>query len=322
MRAAVGEFLKNRWLIFFLRLALGGILLAASVSKLQQQAEFINVVINYGVLPDSLARAYGLVIPWAELFIGCSLILGIFPRFSAAVTIPLVISFVVASSYALVNPISSSCGCFGEVISLSHPVALSLDAIMLALALELLFYGSRGAFLSLGHLLDRFSPDLKRRQKFILEKLGRLAAIALAMVVVALIIMATRNLSGAESISTAEFYDADVEASLRAEIDAALGQGMPALLYFYFEGCSECEAVKPIIDELEQEYESRIAFMHVDYAEVPQAVRAFGVKSTPTIILITGKNEAGQYIGYCRFEIAIDKETLQDSFEQALRSRK
>ena len=97
-KALIEEIVNNRWLIFALRVALGGIFIAASVTKLSHQAEFINIVTSYGILPDSLARLYALIVPWAELVIGCSLVLGLFTRFAAALSIPLIVSFIVAST--------------------------------------------------------------------------------------------------------------------------------------------------------------------------------------------------------------------------------
>ena len=315
MIARLEEILDNRWLIFVWRVILGGIFVAASVTKLQQQAEFIDTVIGYGILPDVLARLYGLVVPWVELFIGCCLILGIFSRFAAALSIPLTISFVIASSYALLNAVSSSCGCFGEVISLSHPVSLSLDAVMLAMALLLLFRKASEKFLSVGPWLSRYNLGSGRRGRLIFEKVSKLAVVAMAMVAVFLIILGAQHLFGTESESSLESYVTPTQSPLDREIESALAQGKPTFIYFYAEGCPACEAVKPIINELEQEYGDRIAFMHVDYWEASQAVEEFGIEKTPTMLLITGKNDEGEYVVYRRFEGVIKKETIIDSLE-------
>lgn len=186
MKARIKEVIDNRWLIFGLRLVLGGIFIAASIGKLQYQTEFINMVIGYGILPDSLANAYGLIVPWVELFIGCSLVLGIFPRCNSAVSILLTISFAVASTYRLVNPVGGGCGCFGEFITLSHPASLSLDVVMLVIALLLLFNAARGEFLSIGSWLRRDNLVAGTRKRFIYETVSKLAIVVLAMVVVAL----------------------------------------------------------------------------------------------------------------------------------------
>jgi len=316
MIARLKEIFDNRWLIFALRIILGGIFITASVTKLQQQTTFVDTVIGYGILPDVLAQLYGLVVPWVELFIGCCLILGIFSRFASAVSIPLIISFVVASSYALLNPVEGGCGCFGEVITLSHPVSLALDAVMLTMALLLLFRKASEEFLSVGPWLSRYNLGTGTRGRLIFEKVSKLVVVAMAMVAVSLIILGAQRLFGTESESALESYVTPTQSPLDREIESALAQGKPTFIYFYAEGCSSCEAVEPIINELEQEYGDRIAFMHVDYWEASQAVEEFGIEKTPTMLLITGKNDEGEYIVYQRFEGTIKKETIIDSFER------
>lgn len=299
MKASVKEIIANRWLIFALRVVLGGIFIAASVSKLQQPAAFTNTVLSYGLLPISLAQFYGFILPWVELFIGCALVLGIFSEFASALSIPLIISFVIASSLSLLRPVGDDCGCFGEVVTLSHPVALSLDAVMLAMALLLLFNEAREKFLSIGLLLSRHNPGSGRRQRFIFEKTSKLIIVALAMVIVIPFI------GGAQIL-----FD--------TEIDNALEKDKLAFLFFYREGCSPCEDGKLIINELEQEYGDRVVFIRIDYAEAPQAVQEFDIKGTPAMLLVTGKNDEGEYIVFQRFEGRTDKKTLRDSLSGAL----
>ena len=299
MKACVKEIIANRWLISALRVVLGGIFIAASVGKLQQPAEFTNTVLSYGILPNSLAQFYGFILPWVELFIGCALVLGIFSEFASALSIPLIISFVMASSYSLLRPVGGDCGCFGEVVTLSHPVALSLDVVMLAMALLLLFNEAREKFLSIGLLLSRHNPGSGRRVRFIFEKTSKLIIVVLAMVVVIPFI------GGAQSLTN-------------TEIDSALGEGKVAFLFFYRAGCPPCEAEKLIINELEQEYGDRVVFIRIDYAEAPQAVQEFDVKGAPAMLLVTGKNDEGEYIVYQRFEGRTDKKTLRDSLSDVL----
>lgn len=304
MRARVVEFLSNRWLVFVSRVVLGAIFLTASIGKVQQQAAFIDLVKGYGILPDSLAQAYGLVVPWVELFIGCCLILGVFSRFASALSIPLTLSFVIASSYALINDIGVNCGCFGEVIILSHPVSLSLDCLMLATALAVLFSRTGDEFLSAGHLLSRYPLGSGRRKRFTYDKAGRLAVVALAMAVV----------------TATVFITGGARESFELQIDTALEQTKPVFTYFYAEKCSACEEIEPLINELEHEYGDRIAFIHIDYWEASRLAEELGVGTTPTMLLITGKDDDGQYIVYQRFDKSADEESLRDSLEQLLQS--
>ncbi len=373
MKGRIRELVGNRWLVFASRLVLGDIFIAASISKLQYQAKFIDTVISYGILPDSLAQFYGFIIPWVELFIGCALVLGIFSRFASAISIPLVISFVVANVYGSIFSIADTCGCFGPLVALSRPVSLVVDLLMLLMAGQLLLYRAAAEFLGIGSLLSERNLGLGRRGRFIFEKTSKFAIVAIAMVVV---VSFTGGAQGSlepeinsvpgsdtggaqgsldtETDSTAGFDNGGAQSSLNAEsgsapgsdaggaqssldteidsapgsdtggaqipqdseIDSALESGKLAFVCFY-RGCPcELESQFEIIADLEQEYGDRIVFVRIKH---PQTEQEFDVTESPTMLLITGKDDEGEYIVYQRFEGTTDKETLKDSFAQVLR---
>jgi uncharacterized membrane protein YphA (DoxX/SURF4 family) len=170
--------LQNRWMMLILRLSLGVVLIAASISKIQDIAQFLDTIGSFGILPDSLTYIYGYVALWLELFIGCALILGIFVRFSAALSLPLIISFMVASGYAIANATGGSCGCFGTYLVPSHKVALTIDVLMFLASLILLFNNGK-EFISVGQLIDR----IHIKSKF-LSLLVRLITILLVFYVI------------------------------------------------------------------------------------------------------------------------------------------
>lgn len=298
MKARVREVINNRWLIFVLRVVLGSIFIAASVSKLPHQAEFINIVTGYDILPDNLARFYGVILPWAELLIGCSLVLGIFSRFASAFSITLIVSFIVASAYSLFHPVEGGCGCFGPLISMSHPVSLAIDALMLLMAVQLLLHKDEVEFLSIGTLLSKLNLSLGIRGRFIFEKASKFAILALAVLVVGMPLV-----GGAQS-------------SIDLMIDSALESSKPAFLVFY-KGCLPCQAGR-IFDDLEGEYGDKIAFIHINYGKDPQAAEEFDVKKSPTVLLITGKNDEGEYTIVYQKSGSIDKEELREIFNQVL----
>lgn len=330
MKARIQEIIQNRWLLLGSRLVLGGIFIAASITKLQDQSGFVDDVVRYGILPDVLAQLYGIIVPWLELFIGCSLVLGIFSRLASAVSIPLIISFIVASSYRLVNSAGGSCGCFGEVITLSYPASLTLDAVMLLTALLLLLNKVGAGFLSIGSLVFWRKLGFDRRVKLVFENTGKLAVVACAMVP-AIVLFGGVTVSLGRDIDSAPVSEAgglqnspvtgidyaDLEMSLRREIDSALEQGKPAFLFFYIEGCPPCEEQKPVITELMQEYGHRVAFMDIDMSG-PVILEELNAHEPPTMLLITGKDSEGDYIVYQRFEDVTGIEILKESIEQAM----
>jgi putative oxidoreductase len=308
MKARVKEIIDNQWLIFALRVALGGLFIAASVSKLPHQAEFINAVTSYGIMPYGLARFYALVVPWAELAIGCALVLGIFPRLASVLSIPLIVSFIVANAYSLFHSVGGSCSCLGPLISISHPVSLAIDAVMLLMAVHILLHKDAGEFLSLGPSLSRLKLGLGRR--FIFEKASKFALVAIAVLVIGMPLAV-----GAQSSAGTNPGNGDTQSL----IDDALDSNKPAFLFF-----SDCRSCIDSIKELAQEdygenhtYGDLIAFIYISSGD-HQAVEQFGVDEFPTMLLITAENGEGNYtFAYQRYG-SVDEEELREACNQVL----
>lgn len=146
-----GQILSHPYLTLATRLALGGIFLFAGVAKLAGLAEFVNLVEEYRILPDTLTQTFAFLLPGVEIALGLLLVLGIFLRSSAAVSILVIISFIVAKSFVLYKGLELPCGCFGPIggipLQLSS-VSLALDVVLLAMGSQILFH--RGEFLALG----------------------------------------------------------------------------------------------------------------------------------------------------------------------------
>ncbi|MBE0415998.1 MAG: conjugal transfer protein TraF [Dehalococcoidia bacterium] len=299
--ARIGRLLTHRYLTPATRLALGGVFIVASISKLSHQAEFINTVTGYGILPHALAQVYGAALPWAELFIGCCLVFGIFSTLASTLIIPLTISFMIASAYGLFYLGSDSCGCFGELVPMSYSASLAVDIVMLLMVVPILLYRDKAAFLSIGALLSRLNPSFGEKKRAIFESGIRFAVIAVAVLAIGLPLF--------------EYAPSSID----SKIDRALEQGKPAFLFFYREGCGACEDQKPIISVLESEYGDRIVFILVDYREEALAVSEFEVDKIPTMFLIVGKNEDGEYLVYQRFNGSTTEDKLRDSIDQVVR---
>jgi len=138
MKDKVEQFLTDEKVLLASRLILGSIFIAASIGKLQHLNVFVNLVASYNILPYSLAEVYGFLVPWLELLIGSLLILGLFTRFASALSIPIIISFIIASSHKLLIGAEGGCGCFGEVMPLTTSQALYMDAVMLLLTIMII----------------------------------------------------------------------------------------------------------------------------------------------------------------------------------------
>ncbi len=71
-----------------------------------------------------------------------------------------------------------------------------------------------------------------------------------------------------------------------AEIDDLSRTGKPVLVDFYQVGCAPCQVMDGIMNELAREYGSSAHVVKADIASMPDAIARYGIRSTPTMILL------------------------------------
>jgi putative oxidoreductase len=97
-----------------LRVYLGLVFILASLYKIAEPAEFALSIATYEILPLGLVNLMALLLPWIELLIGVTLILGFWTRASALVIAGMMILFIAALAIALSKDLQMSCGCFAS----------------------------------------------------------------------------------------------------------------------------------------------------------------------------------------------------------------
>ena len=101
------------WISLVARLTLGGTLLAAGYLKFDELDKSQMAVRAYEMLPVSLSNVIGIVLPFAEIFIGVLLIVGAGIRVMGILSAFLMLIFVIGISQAWARGLSIDCGCFG-----------------------------------------------------------------------------------------------------------------------------------------------------------------------------------------------------------------
>ncbi len=104
-KASLMIYHASRWI-------LGIVFIYASYDKILNPAEFASAVYNYHILPDFLINLTALILPWLELFLGISLISGLFLSGSILICNLLLIMFTAALIFNLYRGLDISCGCF------------------------------------------------------------------------------------------------------------------------------------------------------------------------------------------------------------------
>jgi uncharacterized membrane protein YphA (DoxX/SURF4 family) len=272
----ISQIVSNRWLVLAARLLLGGIFLVSAIGKLQHPALFVDTVVDYGMLPEGLSRFYGTVLPWAEVAIGFSLILGLLSLASAVVSMALTVSFAVAAIYSFSHPAPTMCGCFGDLVALSHSQSLAMDVAMLLMA-AVIVVARRNAD-ELG--LARFIKGIVRGQIGWLTVVLKVAVVGLLTLALGLVITATGEEPAPEPPATEK----------------------PRLVYFW-NGCDSCYLAEVnLVKSLQPEFGDRVDFVEVDWIVNPEALSIYGVTDDDfAVLLLAWQSETSRHGEYARF---------------------
>jgi uncharacterized membrane protein YphA (DoxX/SURF4 family) len=298
---------KERWatlaigVLTVLRVALGALFVISAFAKLQHPDLFIDAVQNYHMLPVALADLFGTVLPWAELFVGWCLVLGIFPTFAAAICVLMTLSFMVGNISSFFRDVGEACGCLGNLVNMSHTTSLIVDIVMLSVAGLLIYQRRRAGVVGIGHLL--------RLERL---RLPRVAIIALGLTTVAVAMVVTFSQLPEE------------KAPWKEGIDSALEEDDAVVIMFFWKGepgdfVDEFRMVMAF--ETEPQYRGAVSVERIDCNLWPDAADKFDVTDFPTMLVIEDKNKKG-YIEYPqRFAGAEDREALVAAVDEVLASR-
>ena len=102
----------QKWLIRFLRIGFGVMLIVASMDKIQHPSEFAEVVENYRVLGEGLSRWVAVWLPYLEIITGLLLILGVWLDVTILLNGLLMCTFFIWVSQAYIRGLDIQCGCF------------------------------------------------------------------------------------------------------------------------------------------------------------------------------------------------------------------
>ena len=87
---------------------------------------------------------------------------------------------------------------------------------------------------------------------------------------------------------------------------------LPLVVDLWATWCGPCTAIAPIIAELAQEYEGKIAVGKCDVEENDDIAMEFGVRNIPTILFFKGGKLVDKFVG------AASKSVLDEKFKALL----
>ncbi len=101
-------------LLFWVRLLVGIIFIAASIDKILHPAAFAQMVYNYQILPDTFINVTAIVLPWLELVLGCLLLAGLWLPGTVVLANLLLLVFFGSLLFNLARGLNIHCGCFSS----------------------------------------------------------------------------------------------------------------------------------------------------------------------------------------------------------------
>ena len=98
---------------FVIRILMGGIFLIAGLAKIADPVRFMLTLREFDVFPRVIVPFLAVYLPWLELLLGLSLVLGLLYRTSALMLAFLNFLFMLAILAVISRGIVVDCGCFG-----------------------------------------------------------------------------------------------------------------------------------------------------------------------------------------------------------------
>lgn len=107
----LSRFIRSEWLAVRAQIALGCIFLYAAWPKLVDPPSLAKNIWAYDIVPHGLVNLQAMWMPGVELVVGLALVAGLWTRPAAAITTGLLVVFIVALTWALLegNPVNCSC---------------------------------------------------------------------------------------------------------------------------------------------------------------------------------------------------------------------
>ena len=137
--------------ITFGRVIVGVILLVAGIIKIRNGPNrFLEAIMGYDLIPESVAFVLARCLPWLEVLSGFLLIVGLLSREVALLAFGLFFVFTMSITISLVRGKDNDCGCFKSIVPVQWRLVCR-DILFMGLLLPV--YAFRGGAMTIDELV-------------------------------------------------------------------------------------------------------------------------------------------------------------------------
>ncbi len=111
-------------------------------------------------------------------------------------------------------------------------------------------------------------------------------------------------------------YTAQMERESEAIMEDITSEGTVTMLNVGAEFCPPCQAMEPVLEDIQEKYQDRVYMPYLDLQEHSRQVQELGVRSTPTQIFFDHQGRESY-----RHEGILEKEEIQDILDKLLEKK-
>ncbi len=127
-----------RSLHWLCRLVLAAVFIYSGYIKVQNTLQFAVAITGYQLVPENLVYPMAQYLPWIEIALGLTILVGLKIRYFASAAAGLLLFFMVILTITYLRGIEANCGCFSMDDPIT-PLTIARDSIILIPALYLVF---------------------------------------------------------------------------------------------------------------------------------------------------------------------------------------
>jgi len=90
------------------------------------------------------------------------------------------------------------------------------------------------------------------------------------------------------------------------QFDTLIKESSPVLVDFYADWCGPCQAMMPVVDNVDAELGEKATVVKLNVDEVPDIAGRFGVMSIPTFLVVKDGEEHKRHTGASSMEELVE----------------